>query len=248
MAARASTQMTIPCTQCGTEFQLMRAEHEKKLRKGQTNRFCSSECLHRSLSTRASGRSCPQCGQRIEQDNGRKYCTRACGQAARDAAAPKMTCPTCGTSFRPKNSRRVYCSIPCKDSGHSVNQIGPSNSHFKDGTSYAEWFKRMRPLIIERDVCCRGCGEIPEPLHYVWRGKPATRSRLVVHHIDEDPRHNWPENLILLCSPCHVTHHRSRTTPFGWFGEYAEQASRSMTSKWKATATSLQEKYSYTTA
>ncbi|WP_368656285.1 HNH endonuclease [Streptomyces viridosporus] len=71
---------------------------------------------------------------------------------------------------------------------------------------------------------------------------------MIVHHLDEDPANNRVENLILLCYTCHAVHHKSAVTPYPWFAEYTRRASESMTSKWKATATSLLTVYSSTTA
>lgn len=111
--------------------------------------------------------------------------------------------------------------------------VGKGNSHYRDGTSYAEWFRQMRPLIRGRDGGCAVCG---------------TTRKLHVHHIDTNPRNNVPENLITLCSKHHAIHHKSNQTPWPWFAEYALDATLSTTSKWKARTTSLQERFSFTTA
>lgn len=126
--------------------------------------------------------------------------------------------------------------------------IGKGNSHFKTGTSYAKWFRSMRPMILERDGrVCAVCQQAPTT-SYVRNGATVKRSGLVVHHINELPWDNRAENLITLCHDCHMTHHKSRVTPFDWFGQAATDRSRSMTSKWKARVTSLREAYSSTTA
>ena len=71
--------------------------------------------------------------------------------------------------------------------------IGKGNSHYKTGTSYANWFRSMRPLILDRDHHqCRVCLSSPT-LSYLWRGRPVTRSALVIHHIDEDVTNNRPQ-------------------------------------------------------
>jgi len=75
------------------------------------------------------------------------------------------------------------------------------------------------------------------------------RTTLRVHHIDERPANNVPENLIVLCKGCHSTHHNSvrlpgNTSPWPWFAEYAAQASLSMTSKWRHDVACLQAEFS----
>ena len=111
---------------------------------------------------------------------------------------------------------------------------GAGNSHFKDGTSYSKLFQEMRPLVLGRDgESCVVC---------------QSTVRLVVHHVDHNPLNNDPTNLIALCNSCHMRHHKSIPTPFPWFAQYAAAASRSMTSRWRARTTSLQAKFSSTTA
>lgn len=127
--------------------------------------------------------------------------------------------------------------------------IGEGNSHYKDGTSYSKWFREMRPLIFERDSdACVVCSAPFKPITFTRDGIEVQRSNLIVHHLDEDPANNRAENLVLLCSSCHLVHHKSTTTPYPWFGDFARRASESMTSRWKETATSLLTAYSSTTA
>jgi hypothetical protein len=133
--------------------------------------------------------------------------------------------------------------------------IGPGNSHFKDGRSYALWFDKMRPLIQERESiqagmalpCCAACkiGETFKAKN--WQGQVVMQSSIIIHHIDEDPSNNRADNLIALCRTCHAVHHKSATTPFPWFAAYVVQANKCMTSRWRAAATSLQATYSSTT-
>jgi hypothetical protein len=169
-----------------------------------------------------------------------------------------LTCAWCSQEFEKplydyeKAFRKVeeptFCSRECADRAHSLRMIGAGNSNHKDGSSYARWFRLMRPLILERDgwqcVACR-TPELFQPV--VNRGMLIFRSRLVVHHIDEDINNNTPANLVTVCQDCHMTHHKSRKTPFGWFGDYASRTSRSMTCKWKEIAITLQVKFSYIT-
>lgn len=249
--ARASTYLTLDCAQCSTGFVVMRAEHEKRLRNGQRRFFCCLPCHHQWLREHPSG-VCAHCSGPMKIDGkNRRYCSAVCRVAVRDARrwTKSRPCPQCGVIYVPKSSRQAYCDRICADQAHSERMIGEGNSHYKDGTSYAEHFRQMRPLILERDGSqCRVCS-VPDHLvptgrtdHQQWK------SNLVVHHLNEIVTDNRPENLILLCSPCHMRHHKSATTPYPWFASYAESATRSMTSRWTATVTSLQTKFSSTTA
>lgn len=247
MKARAETYLTLTCQQCSTQFTRQRAEHEKKLRKGSTSTFCSLPCSQQATRLRMA-RRCKTCATPMLGERHRWFCSPECRAANRPEKKRKF-CPQCGVDFEYSSSRREYCTRTCSDAAHSRRMVGAGNSHYKDGTSYASWFRRMRPLIAERDQhLCRVCMQPDKPYPVTRAGKTAMRSSMVVHHINEDPRDNLPENLILLCKTCHAVHHKSTTTPFPWFAQYAASATTSMTSKWTETVTSLQKKFSSTTA
>lgn len=73
--------------------------------------------------------------------------------------------------------------LPSKSRGRP----GQENHRFKDGTQSTAYRK-----MIKKDHCNR-CGE--------------TR-HLVIHHRDGVHTNNVPENLEVLCSPCHTSHHK----------------------------------------
>jgi hypothetical protein len=72
---------------------------------------------------------------------------------------------------------------------------GKNNWHWK-GTDYSKDnadFRRLRPIALDRDKnTCQQCG------------KTSKEVRIVVHHIDHDPSHNWLDNYICLCHPDNV--------------------------------------------
>lgn len=73
--------------------------------------------------------------------------------------------------------------MPSKSKGRA----GALNGRFKDGSQSTAY----RNMVEKRH--CNRCGE--------------TR-RLVVHHIDGVHTNNTPDNLEVLCSPCHSSHHK----------------------------------------
>jgi hypothetical protein len=242
---------SVDCDHCGTSFEMPRYELAKKRRLGRSV-YCSRPCASAGIAATLTKATCEGCGAMMPQPwNGRKFCSDECrvAHAVPTRTLPDRDCPECGTAFRPKGSRTAYCSRTCADAAHSLRMIGTGNSRYQTGTSYADWFRKMRRLIIHRDgTVCVACKKCPPPLRHLRKGVPAVRGSLLVHHIDENPANNRAENLITLCKSCHLIHHKSATTPWPWFGEYAENATRSMTSRWQATVTSLQAKYLSTTA
>lgn len=251
----------LACRWCGAEFPILAQDIRKAILRDQSL-YCSNTCASSGSGARQSGPTrerfveCLVCHLGFKPRNaGQRYCTRKCGFEARKGRTAKrmltfiQVCPICDSEFRPKSSRTIFCSRECAGVSHSRHMIGSGNSRFKTGTSYANWFRLMRPLILERDGgMCAGCGASPPPLQFERKGVPTERSQLVIHHINEKPQDNVPENLITLCTTCHIVHHKSATTPFPRLFEMAAERSRSMTSKWQAHVTSLQEAYSSTTA
>ena len=107
---------------------------------------------------------------------------------------------------------------------------GSGNSHYKTGTSYASWFREMRPIVRERDRhACATCGK--------------TDGKLIVHHIDHVPWHNEVMNLITLCETCHMVHHKSNVTPFPWLGRLTHVRSLKMPDRLKIKSIKLEAKY-----
>lgn len=243
----------LACTHCGKEFDRKLYEHEKALRKGRTDAFCSVVCLcahNNEKKERAALRPCRYCGKMISRQKMGVFCSPECKIAAKPPRVLQdRICPFCGDTFSPKISRTQFCSNSCADAAHSVRMRGEGNSHFKTGTSYAKWFTEMRLLVMDRDERrCVICQQEEEISQVIWRGQTVNRTNLRVHHVNDDPTNNTPENLVTLCQKCHVVHHHSNTTPWPWLGTYAQVKSQSMTSKWKDATTSLREMYSSTTA
>lgn len=245
--------VVLKCANCSVEFERPRYEYEKALRKGHVDFYCSLPCSQAHHAVK-NAKLCVVCGNPVGTTGGKHrnntYCSHACRRAAAPPRSlPEIHCPQCGVFFQQDISRQQYCSGECADAAHSTRMIGAGNSHFKGVSSYAAWFRQMRPIILERDGCrCVAC-KVPEKvLIYTRCGKEAERTNMRIHHIDENVMDNRPENLVALCRTCHAVHHKSKTTPFPWLAEYARDASRSMTSKLREQATSLLTKFSSTTA
>lgn len=229
------TMVELTCSWCSVRFLRHRYNVEKANRRGHQDFYCCPEhsMAHHAVKNR---RKCLRCSEPTSRKT-RKYC-ETCRPIAL-AERRKLggaTCPHCGEKFQLKSSRRQYCTKECADLAHSRRMRGAGNSHFKAASSYTVLFQKMKKVIRERDKVCRVCLA------------PTPGRRMPVHHINEMPWDCRPENLILLCAPHHAIHHHSATTPFPWFATYAEEASASMTSRLKATATSLLVEYSSTTA
>jgi len=72
----------------------------------------------------------------------------------------------------------------------------------KEGKYGKDWKEFRKKLIEERGGRCEVCG---------WDGSwPWV---LTVHHIDGNPENRDPQNLMVLCSKCHLNIQRRRKVP-----------------------------------
>lgn len=236
--------MTLTCVTCAKAFTRDAAEQAKRDRKGiKFGPFCSKACVRASPTGPAFTRVCP-CGKTFKP-RGRKptrlHCSRRCVTAHRKRMQepPDVPCGECGQMTKsPRKTRVKFCSAECKNKAHAKRMRGAMNSNYKgDGQPYfSGLLAALQPLIRQRDGdCCAVC-----------KAKPTARS-LTVHHIDENPTNNVPENLIALCDGCHNTHHKSARPPSRLqrpqLQALAEQRTRSMTSTLAGTITSLLAAY-----
>lgn len=240
-------RVVLRCVRCDMVFERPRYEYEKMHRRGHSDVYCSFVCSQADHAVKWR-KPCPVCGTPKPERNN-KYCSPACRRVDTKRKLPNVICGQCGVFFVPFSSRTQYCSRTCANKAHSQRMVGEGNSRFKAARSYAEWFRRMRPVIMERDHHrCVGCGKLDEPRLVKWRGREIMRSRFTIHHVNEDVLNNTMENLVTLCGACHIVHHKSNETPFPELANYARRASASTTSRLKEIATSLQTAYSSTTA
>jgi hypothetical protein len=222
--------VTLTCAWCDQEFQRPRCQALKAEALGCVDAYCGLACsrAHHAVKHR---RRCEMCGEATAKKT-RRFCEACRPLRSRKTLKPRV-CPMCEATFQPKSSRTAFCSRACANRAHADRMKGEGNSHYKDGTSYSKCFRLMRRFVIERDGACVVCGE--------------ARKKLSVHHVSHDPTDNRPD-LVVLGGTCHAVHHKSASTPWPWFADYATGASSSMTSRWKAATTSLLRAYSSTTA
>ena len=253
-AARKNNE-TLTCAWCTKTFQRAAYAVAKSKRMGSKDFYCSNPCrfAHQAIK---NAPKCSLCARPMPGKRGAKFCSPACMKAAPRIVAEKpkrpkqpRPCARCQQPFVPVSSRSQFCGRTCANEAHALRMVGPGNPHFSTGTSYAKLFREMRPLIIERDgFACLACKAPEQTFELLWQDQFVTRTNLAVHHLDENPANNDPSNLVTLCGTCHAVHHKSATTPWPWFNDYAASASLSMTSKWRDSTTSLLAKYSSTTA
>jgi len=216
----------LTCCYCGTHFERIVSGVDKQLRHGHVDVYCSKACsqAHHAFKNH---RRCEACGEPTPKKTS-KYCSKECRASRRKKVLKRKRCDICGTSFQPKSHRTVYCFRACANKAHSRRMRGSGNSHYKKGTSYANWFKLMRPIILERDRhACVACGN---------------SKKLIVHHVDHVPRHNEAYNLVTLCATCHAIHHKSKVSPFPWLKKVALW--RPMSSEQILAAVKLEVRYS----
>lgn len=114
-----------------------------------------------------------------------------------------VRCVVCGKLFGVKPYRKdeaKYCSMKC----YHMMMRGANHPCWLGGKSFEpyspEFNSELKDLIKERDgYRCLWCDDDGEDLGY-----------LQIHHIDYDKKNSAPDNLITLCTPCHMKTNHNR--------------------------------------
>ena len=178
-----------------------RATHQDDIQRYNATRYDTERTLRYRAPLRRVDLVCQRCGSifhafPFEASSGRrKYCSKACMYACTKVTA---TCTSCGSERQVSHSRRetparFFCSLRCAGEWLSTHQRGAAHPMWKGGISpftYAREFHQKRPRILARDnYRCQVCGQ--------------HRSRMTVHHIDENPENHDDNNLVTVCPHCH---------------------------------------------
>ena len=214
----------------------------KALNQGSKDNYCSKKCCQSHHSFKNSTKLCEVCSKPALNRHAR-YCSEGCKRQGRFQRRKKRECPHCGAQFV---GWTMYCEPACAGAVHSNRMLGAKNSRFQELGKYSNQFRRMSPIIKERDnFKCSACEILDQKIPH---GKHKKRSILCIHHIDEDTKNNRPENLITLCFSCHKKHHQGSLMISSSLPKMARERSRSMTYKLKTTTTSLLAIFSPTIA
>lgn len=74
----------------------------------------------------------------------------------------------------------------------AAQRRGSANPAWKGGTTRYSRTRETQRLHRRAEAVCEACGA----------------QRPVIHHENEDPRDNRPENIRYLCQSCHIKHHK----------------------------------------
>ena len=187
-------------------------------------RYCSRPCYYKSL----FGKNNPFYGHKHTEEVRallRQYRKKQTGSLdpSWKGGPGSYVCRQCGNVFRRHaGTPNYFCSRKCTDEHRSITQAGCLSSQWKGGVTpeallrlRGKKWKEIRKRTLERDCyTCQKCGKKP--------------GRLIAHHIvpfrycfsdDEN-------NLISLCSACHV--HEENSLPIEHPEEY------SLLEQWRA--------------
>ena len=136
-------------------------------------------------------------------------------------------CQNCQIPMPGKKDKK-YCSQEC------IKKVAWERKTGKTPDVYNWWFRKMRPLILERDdYSCVVCSEQELFIPLKSRtGKLTFRSNICIHHLDENKENNIPENLLSVCMRCHQVHHNSKVKKSFELQKLARDRSLSMISRW----------------
>lgn len=138
---------------------------------------------------------CPLCGKirslPPNEARRRKFCSRECRDSAQRNRVV-MICQMCGDQYEVAVnllSKSKFCSKACANRAVGISAIG--NRYAWRGDNVTRWAFHKRANKLKPPSPCERCGEPGE----------------LVHHKDENPANNAPDNLERLCRGCHARHH-----------------------------------------
>lgn len=201
MSTRHSEMFTKSCKVCDKEFTVNYCFKKQFC--------CSDECARASRRKPKVKITCVQCSTVVlafpsEAKAGRRFCSRKC--ATEWTSGPNHhawkpdrfgTCTHCGSSFeadKPWKRVKKFCSYPCcvayriKNGGPSTVPVGTKSSG-KDGyivvkVENGDWIPEHR-IVAEQKI-----------------GRKLEKGE-VVHHINNVPTDNRPENLLVMSDVAH---------------------------------------------
>ena len=143
---RAAAKIQITCEMCQKKLLVTFTEFNKRMKRTR-HVYCSTLCFNQHYSI-LHRRRCRECGTVEGLARFGKICKECKEKERAENRMPPMICCVCSLEFRPKSHRTIFCGRKCANSFHSKRMTGKGNSHYKTGTSYAKWFRLMRPLIL----------------------------------------------------------------------------------------------------
>lgn len=191
-------RVELVCPTCGISFTTEGSKAETRV-------YCSKDCYRSPHSTECT---CLECGKNFRVPNnqitrgGGRYCSRACQGRAKSASGGKVEyiCETCQTPFRrtprPDKTPR-FCSLQCR------------TTHFK-GNSFIN--KKGYVLVrMPEHPMANSTGYVLEHRLVMSRVLGRTlRADEHIHHIDENPVNNAPENLMIVTPEEHRRIHNRK--------------------------------------
>ena len=205
--------VTYCCAHCKKPVVQTAADYMKQNRQSRSGQlFCGKKCAA-AVKIGNEFPRCRDCGACVGA-YGRVRCApcRVVQLQAKKAASEarrSTQCVRCGVIFASawKAGFQSYCGKDCADGAHADRMLGAANPNWRGEA--AKWRTRTQPhsrhtfryariATLARDRhMCQLCGLTTD---------------LEVHHVDHDPFNNAWSNLLTLCRPCHMRHHRSRLT------------------------------------
>ncbi len=163
----------------------------------------------------AAPRPCQTCGQSFRPTNSAlkkgkgRFCSLKCRPKQSRDRVP-ISCISCGKTFEVKRYRAEvaqFCSNQCRATGEHSNRWGGGIRH---DAGYIYVANKNHPRSVG--------GYVAEHILIAERalGKPLP-SKAVVHHVDENPSNNCPDNLVICENNAYhrLIHARQRVVELG---------------------------------
>lgn len=205
-----TTYINLKCKLCNRNFDRAIGVHNRTLKRGQTEYYCSKECSKNGRTKKETYR-CRECNKEVSrtpsQIENNIFCSKTCAAVfnnkirERKSRAKKHKCTIC---FVELNSKRKYCNDCFKEHRYknkktkdwsivTIQELEYKNKPYK----YVRIRDHARSVTKDREQKCQKCGydKYVECCHIKAIKEFDKKTKL--------SEVNHPNNLVLLCPNCH---------------------------------------------
>jgi len=217
-------ELTKDCLHCNEEFAKKVNESKKRWSE---KKFCSRDCHYDHQRKERTEKECPVCGDNFEvyknKEERRTFCSNECYSKDLSNNSDKYsslfeeghegydTSPWQGKTFSDEHRQAIseaLTGITRSEQYIEENLSGESHWNWQGGKSFTEYPSSFNATLKREvrdrdDFECVNCGRSQEDC-VDEHGK-----KLAVHHVDGDKSNLSKENLVSLCTSCHVNCHNS---------------------------------------
>ena len=209
-------KVNLICEHCNKEFTVDESYYRKQSKRGQTPKYCSTECRIAEQRKNRELVKCKNCGAEIwatKNKHNDHFCTEKCRLEYATKETQTVICNNCGKKFKKNKyaydrAKTHYCSQECYDEYRTnKKETYKELAHYlRTHESYDEW----RAKVFKRDYYkCTKCGskENLHAHHIIQLYDICEQYNMNADEILNSEEFHDINNGITLCQNCHALEH-----------------------------------------